>query len=148
MLLEAEAVVACAAQLDDIVVWGFAFAFGVPTMSVAGFTPPRVGETPSTGETSSGSLNTKEPDTKRHAVASCSASVPQSAAELVASLRRDGVDDECKQAIGQGDLSYLATPDQLPEPKEDFDDSPVKEESEPEQVGTDSSDDDWRPKPR
>ena len=63
-------------------------------MSVTGFTPPRAELTsPSTADTSSGSLTTKELESKRLSSRSCSA-VAASTAELVTQLRQQAPNAE------------------------------------------------------
>ena len=101
-------------------------------MSVSGSTPPRVGEPPSTGDTSSGSLHAKQPETKKHAVASCSASVATSSAELVAQLR--------------GGENDLATP--VPGSPEQVENIAEEDTGSADKVRTDSSEDDYHPRPR
>ena len=109
--------------------------------------------TPSTG-TSSGSVLTKEPDAQRpkleHA-ASCSVPVPQSTAGLVLDLRRSDSEQQEQPAADVRGLALPGSPDAgAPQNLDDFHNVKVTDDSEVEAVGSDTSSDfdKWRPKPR
>ena len=115
-------------------------------MSVSGFTPPKVADTPSTG-TSSGSLNTREPEATRQRLegsASTAVSVSRSSAQLLSDLRATSY-TTTKGAAEEASLG----PGYLPAAGAQNDSLPADDLSEPEVLGSDSSSAaSWQPRPR
>ena len=115
-------------------------------MSVSGFTPPKVADTPST-ETSSGSCRTREPEATRQRLegsASTAVSVSRSSAQLLSDLRAASTTTTKGAAEGAS-----VVPGYSLGSRSANDDLHADDFSEPEAVGSDSSSaSSWQPRPR